>query len=100
MMPVYPIDIQVVAGKMICGLRYIERYYMIPRPDIAGLCPNQTRICGGQSRQTQYCIKISERCPINDVRLVPMRLNRADSALSEFYNLDSNYDIEVRRNAN
>ena len=33
------------------------------------------------------------------MRLVPLRLNREESELSEFYNLNPNYDIEVRRDA-
>jgi len=72
---------------------------MISRPNSQGICPNKTRICGGRSEDTQYCIKQEEKCPINDVRLVPLRLNRAESELSEFYNLDANFDIEVRRQA-
>ena len=33
------------------------------------------------------------------MRLVPLRLNRPESELSEYYNLDANFDIEVRRDA-
>ena len=33
------------------------------------------------------------------MRLVPLRLNRVDTEQSEFYNLNANYDIEVRRQA-
>ena len=99
MMPFYSIDIQIVAGKWICGQRYSERYNMIPRPNLQGICPQQYRVCGGDSRDTHYCIKQDQKCPINDMRLVPLRLNRPESELSEFYNLDANFDIEVRRDA-
>lgn len=34
------------------------------------------------------------------MKLVPLRLNRPESEFSEFYNLDANFDIEVRRDAN
>ena len=43
MLPVYPIDIAIVAGKYICAKRYKIRYQSIPRPLTATDCPAGTR---------------------------------------------------------
>lgn len=88
MMPFYPIEIQIIAGKHLCGLRYSEQYNLMPRPNLQGQCPNKTKICGGTKIDTQYCIKQDQRCPINDIRLVPVDFDRLNTEQSEFYNLD------------
>jgi hypothetical protein len=45
--PVMPIDIQILMGKYICGKRYINRYYLIPRPFNGSGCEQGMKICGG-----------------------------------------------------